>query len=203
VPACFCVCLCLPVFAFACACLRLLLLVPACFCLCLPVLLVPACLTCAFVYVCVRACHGCFGGGGSAHAPQAPRPPWDPGTQGCGRRNNRGFMCVLRLCVCVGVCPILRGEVVPWSGEYERNLGSFACMRVCDCVCVCVCVSVCVYVCVGSCLNRRRQRTEPLSYQRVFLRTRLSSRHFYEVSPPPEGPKQIKRFNINSDRYCF
>ena len=158
--------MCLPAFAFACACL--LLLVPACFCLCLPAWRVRL-----YMYVCVRVTDVL--GEGAPPTPPNPPPPWEPGTQGCGRRNNSGLICVLCLCVCVSS---FVERLYPGPGPTSETWGP---VRVCVCAIVCVCV--CVYVCVGGCLSRPRQRTEPLRYQRVFLRTRVSSRHFQKVSP--------------------
>ena len=160
---CFLACLCLPAFAFACACL--LLLVPACFCLCLPAWRVRL-----YMYVCVRVTDVLREG--LRPLPPHPPPPCNPRTQGCGRRNKCWLMCVF---VCVFVCECV--SPLSWRGctlirGLRAKLGV-----------LCVGTSVCVYECVGGCVGMPRQRTEPLSYQRVFTRTRVSSRLFQKVSP--------------------
>ena len=156
----------------ACACLRLLLRVHACFCLCLPVFAC-VCLLGVCVCICMCACVSrmCWGRG-SAPFPHTPPPPCDPRTQGCGRRNKCWLMCVF---VCVFVCECV--SPLSWRGctlirGLRAKLGV-----------LCVGTSVCVYECVGGCVGMPRQRTEPLSYQRVFTRTRVSSRLFQKVSP--------------------
>ena len=57
-----------------------------------------------------------------------------------------------------------------------------ACMRVFVCMWFCMCVCMCLCVCGGG-GGRPRQRTDSLTYQRVFYRTRVCSRHFQKVPP--------------------